>query len=168
MGVSSLVDTWFLLRNLEANGERNRGMYVLKSRGMAHSNQIREFTLSAQGIQLRAPYIGAGAVLTGSARLAQEALDRAKEAARSQETSGLQRELERKQNALEAQIAELQAEHARAAEEFRAISEQNANNQRRLEQDRQSMEISRQVSAASSTMKPRKMNMHVARTRKRQ
>ena len=46
MGISSLIDTWILLRDIELNGERNRGMYVLKSRGTKHSNQIREFVIS--------------------------------------------------------------------------------------------------------------------------
>ena len=73
IGISSLVDTWLLLRTIETNGERNRGLYVLKSRGMAHSNQIREFVLSDNGIELLDAYPGPGGVLTGSARQAQEA-----------------------------------------------------------------------------------------------
>src|SRR6185437_7110755 len=77
VGVSSLIDTWLLLRNLECNGERNRGLYVLKSRGMAHSNQIREFVLTNQGVKLLDVYVGASGVLTGTARLAQEARERA-------------------------------------------------------------------------------------------
>ncbi|MBP1674947.1 MAG: KaiC 1 [Bacteroidetes bacterium] len=77
-GISSLIDTWLLLRDIELNGERNRGMYVLKSRGMANSNQIREFILTDHGVELREAYIGASGVLTGSARIAQEALENAK------------------------------------------------------------------------------------------
>ena len=77
MQISSLMDTWLLLYNRESNGEHNRQLYVLKSRGMAHSNQIREFILSSDGIKLREAYIGPEGVLTGSARLAQEAKDRA-------------------------------------------------------------------------------------------
>ncbi|MGZ4824558.1 MAG: circadian clock protein KaiC, partial [Terriglobales bacterium] len=73
VGISSLMDAWIQLRNLECSGERNRALYVLKARGTAHSKQIREFTLSAEGIGLIAPYVGLSAVLTGSARLAQEA-----------------------------------------------------------------------------------------------
>ena len=71
-----MIDTWLLLRDIELNGERNRGMYVLKSRGMANSNQIREFILTDHGVELRDVYIGAGGVLTGSARIAQEALEK--------------------------------------------------------------------------------------------
>jgi circadian clock protein KaiC len=77
VGISSLIDTWLLLRDIELSGERNRGMYVLKSRGMANSNQIREFILTNQGVELRDVYVGASGVLTGSARIAQEALENA-------------------------------------------------------------------------------------------
>ncbi len=79
VGISSLMDTWILLRNIETDGERNRLLYILKSRGMAHSNQVREFVLSDNGISLRDVYIGSGTVLTGSARLVQEAKDRSQE-----------------------------------------------------------------------------------------
>ena len=58
VGISSLIDTWLLLRNIELGGERNRGLYVLKSRGMAHSNQIREFLLTPRGIELLDVYVG--------------------------------------------------------------------------------------------------------------
>jgi circadian clock protein KaiC len=77
LGVSSLMDTWLLLRNVEFNGERNRTIYVLKSRGMAHSNQVREFVLSNKGIDLVDVSLGAERVLTGTARVAQEELERA-------------------------------------------------------------------------------------------
>jgi circadian clock protein KaiC len=75
--ISSLVDTWLLLRDIELNGERNRAMYVLKSRGMAHSNQIREFLLTDRGIDLIDPYLGPEGVLMGSARQAQQAREKA-------------------------------------------------------------------------------------------
>ena len=77
VGISSLMDTWLLVRNLENNGERNRGLYVLKSRGMPHSNQIREFILSDQGAHLLDVYTGSAGVLTGTARMVQEERDKA-------------------------------------------------------------------------------------------
>src|SRR6266853_6014507 len=76
VGVSSLADTWILLRDIESDGERNRVLYVLKSRGMAHSNQLREFLMTKNGVELREAYLGAAGVLTGSARVAQEARER--------------------------------------------------------------------------------------------
>jgi circadian clock protein KaiC len=77
IGISSLIDTWFLLRDIELGGERNRLLYILKSRGMAHSNQIREFALTGHGVQLRDAHIGPEGVVTGSVRLAQEAREQA-------------------------------------------------------------------------------------------
>jgi circadian clock protein KaiC len=96
VGISSLIDTWLLLRDIELNGERNRGMYVLKSRGMANSNQIREFILTSHGVKLREVYIGASGVLTGSARIAQEALENAEVLRRKQNVERKKREIDRK------------------------------------------------------------------------
>lgn len=110
LGVSSLMDTWLLLRNVESNGERNRLIYVLKSRGMAHSNQVREFVLSDAGIDLRDVYVGEDRVLTGTARVAQEAQERAAAGLRQEDHARKMRQLAAKRKALEAQIAALQAE----------------------------------------------------------
>src|SRR5690349_10981642 len=112
VGISSLIDTWILLRDVELNGERNRCLYVLKSRGMAHSNQVREFLFTDHGIKLIPAYVGLGNVLTGSARLAQEAREKATALVRSQETERKRTELELKRAALEGQIAVLRAQFA--------------------------------------------------------
>jgi circadian clock protein KaiC len=112
------VDTWLLLRDIELSGERNRGMFVLKSRGMAHSNQIREFRFTNQGIELADVYLGPVGVLTGSARLAQEALERSAAGARRQEIERKQRVMQRRRAALEAQIAALRAEFETEAAEM--------------------------------------------------
>lgn len=109
VGISSLVDTWLLLQVMESSGERNRGLFILKSRGMEHSNQVREFSLSSQGIQIRDVYVGVGGVLTGSARVAQEAVERAEALDRSQEIARKQRDIERKEAVIEAQIAALRS-----------------------------------------------------------
>lgn len=116
VGISSVMDTWLLLRDIEYQGERTRGLYVLKSRGMPHSNQIREFKISSKGIQLLDVYVGPSGVLTGSARLAQESDERAEHGRREQEHQRGLRELERKRRALEAHIALLR-EEAKAEEE---------------------------------------------------
>ena len=85
IGVSSLMDTWITVQDIECNGERNRGLYVIKSRGMAHSNQVREFVLSSDGVRLVDVYVGPGGVVTGAARLAQESKDRQEEKERVEE-----------------------------------------------------------------------------------
>ena len=103
VGISSLMDTWLLLRMVESANERNRILYVLKSRGMAHSNQMREFMLSSEGIKLLDVYIGSGTVFTGSARMVQEARDQAESLAAQQATERKQRELEQEQATLAAQ-----------------------------------------------------------------
>jgi len=109
VGISSLMDTWLLLQVMEGSGERNRGLYILKSRGMAHSNQVREYLLTDNGAQLRDVYVGAGGVLTGAARIAQEAQERAGALDRDQEIERKQRDIERKKAIIEAQIAALRS-----------------------------------------------------------
>jgi len=108
--ISSLVDTWLVVRDLEANGERNRGLHVLKSRGMGHSNQVREFVVTNTGIQLTDVYIGPSGMLTGSARVSQEARERAERVSLDEEAERQQLALECKRAALEGQIAALRAE----------------------------------------------------------
>ncbi|HYW84237.1 MAG TPA: ATPase domain-containing protein, partial [Spirochaetia bacterium] len=109
--LSSLMDTWLLLREIESGAERNRVLHLLKSRGMAHSNQIREFRLTDHGVELRDVYLGpSGFLLTGSALLVQQAHEQAQAVVREQEAGGKKRELEHKRLAMEAQIATLRAE----------------------------------------------------------
>jgi circadian clock protein KaiC len=119
VAVSSLVDTWLLLKLLETNGERNRCLYVLKSRGMSHSNQIREFVISSAGIDLIEPYIGPEGVLTGTARTTQEARERLLSEASRAEDERQERLLQRKQELLDQRIAALRAEFAAEEAELR-------------------------------------------------
>lgn len=141
--ISSLVDTWLLLVDLENNGERNRGIYILKSRGMAHSNQIREFLITDQGIDLVDVYVGPGGVMTGSARLQQEAQEQAAKLAREQELERRQRELERKRQALEAQITALRAAFAEEEAEVQQCMAHEQRREARLLQERLEMAKSR-------------------------
>ena len=110
--ISSLIDTWLLVRDVELNGERNRCIYILKSRGMANSNRVREFVMTRNGIRLLPVYVGAGTVLTGSARFSQEAREKAEESVRLHEANEKSKALEAKRKALEARIAALRAEFA--------------------------------------------------------
>ena len=121
VGISSLMDTWLLVQALEVGGERNRGLYLLKSRGMAHSNQVREFILSDTGAQLRDVYIGPGGVLTGSARVAREALDKAVSLECLEDIESKQREIERKKVAIEAQITVLRAQFETEKEDLERL-----------------------------------------------
>jgi circadian clock protein KaiC len=124
VGVSSLMDTWMLLRDIESNGERNRLLYLLKSRGMEHSNQVREFRLTSSGVELRDVYLGSGGVLTGTARAVQEAQEKAAALARRQDIEQKQRDLERKRKAMEAEITALQAEFEAQKEEIERMIQQ--------------------------------------------
>jgi circadian clock protein KaiC len=133
--ISSLIDTWLLLRDIELRGERNRGLYILKSRGMVHSNQIQEFLLTNQGIDLIDIYTGSGEALTGSARAVQEAEEKASELARQHEADRRQREQERKHKALEAKIAALRAEFEAESEELHLMAEEERKRQALLAED---------------------------------
>jgi circadian clock protein KaiC len=153
VAISSLIDTWLLLRGIEIGGERNRGLIVLKSRGMAHSNQIREFVLTDHGVELHEVYVGPQGVLTGSARLAQEAQEKARKLTRQQETERKQLELERKRKALEAQIAAMRTEfEAQAAESLGIIGQEQAQ-EAQLAQERMDMGRSRKADAKPSKTK---------------
>jgi circadian clock protein KaiC len=143
VAISSLIDTWLLLRDIEIGGERNRGLYILKSRGMAHSNQIREFLLTDHGVELADVYVGPGGVLTGSARQAQEAQEEAERLLRQQEIERRQRDLERKRQALEAQIAALRVAFEAEEAELQQIVRQEQVREARLVQDRRGMATSR-------------------------
>jgi circadian clock protein KaiC len=122
--VSSLMDTWLVLVSITVGGERNRALYVLKSRGMEHSNQIREFLLTDHGLRLLDVYLGPDGVLTGSARLSQEEREKTADMSRRQELESHRREMERAQRTFEARMATLRAEHEAEEERIRqAISE---------------------------------------------
>jgi circadian clock protein KaiC len=135
VGISSLIDTWIILRDVELNGERNRCIYVLKSRGMAHSNQLREFVMSNGGIRFLPVYIGQGTVLTGSARLGQEARERAEALRQRQQAREKRRAVERKRNLLEARLAALRLKLADEVEvmDLTEQEEQERVDQRALE-----------------------------------
>ena len=156
MDISSLVDTWLLLRDLELGGERNRVINVLKSRGMAHSNQLREFLLTDRGVELQDVYLGAEGVLTGSARKAQEAGEKAVAMLRQQEVEGKQRERERRREALEARIVALQKEFEAEEEEAKRLMAQVHASQEVLGKDREEMGRSRKSDTNEPPTRSRK------------
>lgn len=117
-GVSSLVDAWLLVRDIESNGERNRGMYIMKSRGMKHSNQVREFVITDEGLDLVDVYMGSDGILTGSAREAQQLSEAAGIVLRTHAVTRKDVEIQRKRKVLEAKIASLQEEFESTQDEL--------------------------------------------------
>ena len=153
VAISSVIDSWLLLRDIDSGGERNRGLSILKSRGMAHSNQIREFMLTDHGVELRDVYVGPEGVLTGSARLTKEAENEAAHLIRNQEVELRRIELERKRTTLEAQIAMLRAEFAVQEIASSKIIGQEKAEKAQLAQGRVDMGLSRKVDAKPNKRK---------------
>ena len=145
IAMSSLMDAWLLLQDLEGNGERNRVLYVLKARGMAHSNQVREFLISDHGIDLVDAYIGPSGVLTGASRVAQAAREEAEGLASRQESARRKHELERKRATLEQQIAGLRSEYEREEADIRRADEQAGTRTRALTAERTELARLRQA-----------------------
>ncbi len=157
--ISSLIDTWLLLRDIEIRGERNRGLYILKSRGMAHSNQIQEFILTNKGINLIDIYTGSGEVLTGSARAVQEAKEKAIESLHAQEMDRRLREQERKKRVLEAKIAALRAEFDSESEEVQLMAAEEQNRQTTIADDIIKMSHLRKESHSEAGKKSKKRRL---------
>jgi circadian clock protein KaiC len=152
-GISSMVDTWLLLRDIESNGERNKVLYVLKARGIDHSNQVREFHITPKGVKLVDAYLGPGGVLTGSARLAQEAHEIAAAEASKEAVKRKEVALTHRRKAMEAQIEALRAAFHAEEEEFRRIVASEKISLGRIEIDREAMARNRRV-----TPRPTKNN----------
>ena len=163
IAMSSLMDSWLLLQDFEGNGERNRVLYVLKARGMAHSNQVREFLISNRGIDLVDAYIGPSGVLTGASRVAQTAREKAEALASQHEAARRQRELKRKRAALERQIGGLRSEHEAGAEELRRIDEQVGMQTRLLTTGRTELGRLRQADVSVAASAPRTLKLKQAR-----
>ncbi|QQR38716.1 circadian clock protein KaiC [Devosia rhizoryzae] len=144
-GLSSLMDAWILMLNREVNGEFNRELYLLKARGMSHSNQVREFVMSGEGIQLLPPYLGENGALTGSARRSEEARTRRTEAERLGEIERLRTQIETRRRKAHAQIEALTAELEADEAELRSVLGREAAYQRQADTDRAEMETSRRA-----------------------
>jgi len=142
VGVSSVMDVWISLRMVESDGEQNRLLHIIKARGMAHSRQVREFVLSAKGVQLLDVYVGPSGVLTGSARVAQENRERAEKLERQRRFERQQSELKRKKLELEAQMAALKAEIKEVQDELElSVSEEKTDRRATSEAARQMSRI---------------------------
>ena len=130
MHVSSLMDVWLILKNIEGNGERNRVFSIIKARGMAHSNQLREFVLNDKGIQLLDLYKGTEGVLFGSARMSQESREAGEQLHRNEEIERKKRELEGKRTVMESEIALLRAKYAREEDEMTVVIGQDVSHEK--------------------------------------
>ncbi len=145
VSISSLIDTWLHLRTFESGGERSRGLVVIKSRGMAHSNQVREFLLTDKGVTLRDPYVGSGQVLMGSSREVQEARDRDGAAEAKQGFEKNQGEMEGARQRLEAEIAAMRLRLKNLGGEMKAADDRERLRATRLSQERRQLRISRKA-----------------------
>ncbi|MDN3657915.1 circadian clock protein KaiC [Ferruginibacter paludis] len=152
-GVSSLVDAWLLVRDIEFNGERNRGMYIMKSRGMKHSNQVREFVINDHGLELVDVFLGPEGVLTGSARVAHQLMEKTEDALKAFSLNRKDREIERKSSMLEAKISGLRNEFESVKDELNRIYQEEELKQEVLNQNREAMINLRKEKVQQSTKK---------------
>lgn len=147
IAMSSLMDSWLLLQDVEGNGERNRVLYVLKARGMAHSNQVREFLITDRGIDLVDAYIGPDGVLTGASRVAQAAREQAGALASQEQAALRKRDIERRRLATEQRIAGLRSEYETDAVELRRLDAQADGRARQVTAERTDLARWRQADA---------------------
>jgi circadian clock protein KaiC len=153
-GISSLIDTWLLLRDIESNGERNRAMYVLKSRGTAHSNQLREFVLTSNGVKLIEPYLGPEGVLTGSSRVAQEAKQSAADLQRQEDADRKRRAIERRMHTLDTEIAALRLQISSERDELERLESEENRRQHQITTARTAMGVSRKSRTTEESRRP--------------
>ncbi len=152
-GVSSLVDAWITVRDIETNGERNKGLYIMKSRGMKHSNQVREFLITDEGLKLQDVYIGPEGVLTGSAREAHQLNEVTGVELRSFALTSKDREIERKRRVLEAKIMSLQEDFNSVQDELNKSYLEEDMRKEILERNRQELIDKRTNKAANGKKK---------------
>jgi len=145
MHVSSLMDAWLILKNIEGNGERNRVFSIAKARGLPHSNQFREFIMTEQGIQLLDLYKGSEGVLFGSARVAQENREAAGRVIRNEEIERRRRDLDRKKRIMENEIAMLKEKFARDEDEILILIQQDISREKSVENGRRDLKVQRKA-----------------------
>ncbi len=145
MHVSSLMDAWLILKNVEGNGERNRAFSIIKVRGMAHSNQLREFVLSDKGIQLLDVYKGSEGVFFGSARMAQEGSEIDDRLRKNEEIERKKRELDGRRKLMENDIALLRERFAREEDEMKILIGQDISREKAVAKTKTGIAIQRQV-----------------------
>ena len=158
VAISSIVDSWILLRDIEVGGERNRAMYVLKSRGMSHSNQLREFLLTDHGIELLDVFVGPEGMLTGSSRVSLEARERAATLTLKQEAERKERERQGRREALEAKIVAMRKDFEAEDAESTLTATQELARQQKLDKNRRDIAVSRQADADNGFARRRRQH----------
>jgi circadian clock protein KaiC len=138
-GVSSLVDAWITVRDIESNGERNRGMYIMKARGMKHSNQVREFLITDEGLELVDVFLGPNGILIGSAREQQQLEEATGQELKTYAGTRRDREIERKKTVLEAKIASLNEEFESVKDELNRTHQEEQLRKKILERNREEL-----------------------------
>lgn len=152
-GVSSLVDAWITVRDLESNGERNRGLYIMKARGMRHSNQVREFLITDNGLQLVDVFLGPDGVLIGSAREQQQLEDATGEELKTYAGNRRDREIKRKKTVLEAKIASLNEEFESVKDELNRTHQEEQLRKDILDRNKKQLTSNRYLKRKKSTKK---------------
>jgi circadian clock protein KaiC len=122
--ISTLADTWIHLSYLVRGGERNRALTIVKSRGMAHSNQVRELILGRDRVSLADVYTAGGQVVLGTARWQREAEEKAKRARARREAEHRRREVEAASAALQLRMKQLEVELEANRAELMRIEEE--------------------------------------------
>lgn len=145
IGISSLMDTWIEVRSKESNGERNRLLQVLKSRGINHSNQVREFRITSQGVELTSVYLGQGDVLVGTARAMQEIADQKEQLYQQQKAASRRRQLEYQRQETQAKLAMLQVQLESENAEFEQIIQEEKQHEENLLKDKEVLSQWRQI-----------------------
>jgi circadian clock protein KaiC len=151
VGVSSVMDTWMHLQNVQSDLERNRTVFLIKSRGMAHSNQVREYLLTDNGVELRDIYNGPSGALLGSARIAQEALEKSDALKRHDEIDRKKRNLKLKQQLLESQILEMRAQSEAETAQLEVLIKEGEKEEKNLVENRRVMSRSRRADSPKGT-----------------
>jgi circadian clock protein KaiC len=155
IGISSMIDTVIFLSYVHGEGETNRTIQVLKSRGSAHSNQVRECLITDDGIEILDAYVGEAGVLTGTARKVQEARDRLNQLRQEALLKSKELELARVKAIMEAEMKRLQAEVESLTTELKALKmeQEISQEERRKRQLIREYEKNPQASSAAKRRK---------------
>lgn len=151
--IASLVDVWIDLHEIESNSERNRGLFIMKSRGMKHSNQIREFVITDDGIDLVDVYLGPNGILTGSARETHQLEEATGAELRTHDLNRRDKEIARKRVVLEAKISSLKEEFESTKDDLNRTSQEEQMKKDIMKKNRESLTLRRYLNNGKKVKK---------------